>query len=48
MVHTSQAVSAPLDTPCIEWAGYQMPNGYGQRRFRGKVWLAHLTSITQS
>lgn len=28
-------------TPCVEHAGYRMPNGYGQVRRQGKTWLAH-------
>lgn len=28
-------------TPCIEHTGYRMPNGYGQVRREGKLWLAH-------
>lgn len=28
-------------TPCVEHAGYLMPNGYGQVRRMGKTWLAH-------
>lgn len=30
-----------LDKPCLPYTGYIMPNGYGQQRVDGKLWLAH-------
>jgi hypothetical protein len=34
--------------PCREWCGYRMPNGYGQRRYKGKTWLAHRAAYDEA
>lgn len=26
---------------CLEWQGYRMPHGYGQKRYKGKTRLVH-------
>lgn len=29
------------DSPCVEWAGARLRNGYGARRIDGRFWYAH-------
>lgn len=35
-------------TPCIEHQRYTLPNGYGQVRREGRLWLAHRWAYTQA
>ncbi len=32
---------------CILWTGWFRPDGYGQRRLRGRLWLAHRLAYTR-
>lgn len=34
--------------PCIVWPNYTMPDGYGMRRYRGKMELAHRVAWTEA
>lgn len=36
------------ETPCHIWQGHRMPNGYGQVRRGGKLWLTHRYAYVQA
>ena len=35
-------------TDCIEYNGYRMPQGYGRRRYKGRMTLAHRVAWMES